>query len=694
MTPKEPNNLDNEFPENKDTSSNTSIEDKSDLNRKKKPKRRAIWILLLVIILSGSYLTVKMLRPNTGGPRINPLNLVPSDAFFIMETDEPYTAWSSLSNTKIWKTLIKDEDWREYGEIMQGIEENMASFDMALDMLDDRSVLLSGHLIRKNDYDFLYVLDMEGLAVVRTLLTTSGNLTKRQFEDFTIYESLDIHTKSTLYFTFIDNFLVGSYTHSLVEKSIIEHQKAPLTRNLDFIEVQKETIGEGVVRMLINYEWFYQFIQPQLGESYTSSLKTNLPLLFGGLYFDLKESTLSLEGYSNYDDSLATYLEILENTGTSNLSIAEVLPATTSLYMSIGFEEFSDFYRELETHLHQDQEYGQGYDDYKKKTEKFLDISIQEDFVDWVDDELAIVQMERERSEVALVLKGKNTRLVREKMDFLRKQIKRKTPVRFKTVDYKGFEISFLSIKGLFNLVLGNLFTSLDRPYYTIINNYVIFSNSPQTLSRIIDDYLAKNTLAANADYQSFVAELGEKHSFLCYVQLPLLARSSGGLLSNSVLEMLQDDINLINDFPQFGVSLYPSRDLYKTRAMISINNVKTPEPGAYFMEMPSDTTNYDSLFATDPGEQLLISEIEIELEDLGAKKQTNDFENGVQQYEVEIKDGLKHGSYFEYHDTGELKIKGKYKNDLKEGTWKYYDIDGNLIKKEKYNKGDLIRQN
>lgn len=50
-----------------------------------------------------------------------------------------------------------------------------------------------------------------------------------------------------------------------------------------------------------------------------------------------------------------------------------------------------------------------------------------------------------------------------------------------------------------------------------------------------------------------------------------------------------------------------------------------------------------------------------------------------------------KHGAYFYYFENGKPKISGNYKNDQKDGTWKYYDIKGTLIKEEVYKDGKLI---
>jgi len=662
--------------------------------KRKNSKRWIFWVLLFIVFFGGgSWLAFKFFKPSSAGPRINPLNLVPSDAFFILETEQPYRVWSKLAQTEIWKTLTKDENWRAYGEQLAETEETLASFSQVLDLLDDRSIYLSGHLYRKGNYDYLFVFDTEGMGILRTWLRSSENLTKRDFEGVTIYEKLNKETKETLYFTFIDNFLIGSFTHKLVEQSISEHQEASFARSFDFIEVQKQTLGEGVVRLFLNYETLYPYLVSSLGPDYTEVIKENLPLFHSGFYFDVEESILLLEGYSNYNDSLATYLQLFEKSGTGGMDIAEVLPSHTSIYFSLGFDAFGEFYELLDRQLRADAAYGEEYRTYTKKTEKFLNISLKEDFASWIDDEIAVAQIEPEEgiSNIALILKGKSAQIADEKMSFLTRQIKRKTPVKFKAVNYRGYEINFMSVKGFFKLILGKLFTYFDRPYYTIIDKYVVFANEPKVLSQFIDDYLANNTLGSNIAFRVFTKQLGEDHSALIYLQLPLLVNTQGGMLDDETVALLKSKRNVVKDFPQLAFSFSPSKNMYQSRALVSINNIVLSETETAASVVP-DTINYDSLFtAVVIEEQVEITEIDVELEDLGAKSQSENFEDGTQKYEVGVKNGLKHGLYFEYYPSGELKVKGKYKNDLKEGLWKYYMENGDLDRKEKYRKGTLI---
>ncbi len=52
----------------------------------------------------------------------------------------------------------------------------------------------------------------------------------------------------------------------------------------------------------------------------------------------------------------------------------------------------------------------------------------------------------------------------------------------------------------------------------------------------------------------------------------------------------------------------------------------------------------------------------------------------------------IKHGNYFKYYPSGKLMIAGRYDNGKADGEWKYYDTEGNIVKREIYRKGILLQ--
>ncbi|MEL6556602.1 MAG: DUF3352 domain-containing protein [Bacteroidota bacterium] len=659
---------------------------------KKKGKRKVLWIILLMIPVVGA-LGAYQFFVEEKAPRINPLHLIPKNAMFVLETDEPFKAWKSISKTSIWSSLKKDDEWAELGEQLEDLNKSLSAYESIIDIIGNRTVYVSGHPYRRSDHDYLIIVDTDGIPAFQKWVTTLGTTTKRKYKEETIFEMLDQGSKETFYYTILDGFLVGSYTYSLVESSISDKEEPELSRSYEFLDVRKSVLGEGLLRLYLNYQASYPYLSDWQGKELMDPIAENLPFYFSGLYFDIEKESLFLKGKSNYIDSVSTYFTIFPESGEGDFEVAEVLPARTAALYSFAFDSFEDFYNALEEKLKADSEYGEDYDSYKKRIENFLDIDLREDFVNWLSDELAVIQLESEAKnpepQAAFILKAKSNLEATEKMNFLTRQIKRKTPVKFKLIDYKGYPINFMSIKGFFKLILGKLFDRFDKPYYTIIDKYVVFANEPQVLRRIIDDYVNGNTLQKQKPFQAFVDRLDDEHSALIYMQLPLLHGSMRDLASSTFLKYLRESKGLLEDFPQIAMQVSPSGDMLDTRVLLSQKIFILPDPTGFDVPFVADTVNYDSLFKLGVGEQIEIAEVVIE--DLNAKKQTEEFDGGQTKYEVGVKDGLKHGNYYEYYDTGELKVKGKYKSDLKEGTWKYYDENGDLIKREKYRKGELV---
>lgn len=56
----------------------------------------------------------------------------------------------------------------------------------------------------------------------------------------------------------------------------------------------------------------------------------------------------------------------------------------------------------------------------------------------------------------------------------------------------------------IFKMLLGGRFDGFDKPYFAQIDDYVIFSDSPNTLKGIIDKVLEEETLSTSETFRDF----------------------------------------------------------------------------------------------------------------------------------------------------------------------------------------------
>ncbi|WP_350292520.1 DUF3352 domain-containing protein [uncultured Croceitalea sp.] len=432
-------------------------------------KKRILFGFLGVFALYLLYLLyIFVLSPKTN---LQSVYLIPKDAVFVIESEKPVESWKKVSESNAWHHLQKNGYFAALTENIQKVDTIFNDRRRLFEFFDGRSLFISIHMVSKKDYGIFYVLDLKRIAKLKllktylnTLLNEGYVLSKRNYHDHEILEIYDRKSKETMHLAFIKNQLVASYTHSLVEASIDQYQEPTLGRNLNFIEINQKVGYEDLFRLYLQYDYLDDYYKRFSNEPADWMDRVSENFEFSGFSFDLdKNSTITANGFTNISFANENYLEALQKSGTAKRSIPKIAPKRTALYISYGFDSFSEFYRNFE--LVQEASSSEEYESYKEgieKVEKFLKIDVKENFVDWIGDEIALLQIQSDiskgKNDLALVLKTTDADEAKSNLDFVLKQIKKKTPVKFKAVSYKNHEINFLSIKGFFKILLGNRF--------------------------------------------------------------------------------------------------------------------------------------------------------------------------------------------------------------------------------------------
>ena len=60
-------------------------------------------------------------------------------------------------------------------------------------------------------------------------------------------------------------------------------------------------------------------------------------------------------------------------------------------------------------------------------------------------------------------------------------------------------------------------------------------------------------------------------------------------------------------------------------------------------------------------------------------------------QWDGQIKNGKRKGSWIKYYENGQLRVKENYKDGNPDGLWEYFNEDGSLTRTETYKDGELV---
>ena len=649
-------------------------------------------VLLFALIAYQLYIFYGVKNNN-----LQSIYLVPKDAVYIIESQKPIDNWDEISKSEVWNHLQKSDYFHQLAKNLLKVDTIFKQQKSSFDFIGNREMLISAHMYKPKDYSFFYVIDLQKIAKLSILknnidriVNTNYKVSKRKYHNHEITEIYDVKSRETFYISFIQNQLIASFVHTLVEASIDEYQEPSIGRNLAFLEIRKKVGYDKLFRLYFQYQYLDEFSKYFTDESnyFINSLSENL--IFSGFNFEFKnENIIAAEGYTNVSESASSYLKAVQKSGVGRRSIPKIAPKQTAIYTSFTFDSFSDFYKNFEDIQKENPQDFNTYLDNIEKVENFLKINIKDHFVSWVGNEIAILNLEspinNAKNDVAFILKVNDVKNATDNLHFIVEQIRKRTPVKFKQIDYKGYPINFMSIKGFFKLLLGDLFKGIDRPYFTIIDDYVVFSNHPNTLKYIINNYSAHQTLENAEDYKAFDRYFNSKSSVYLYINTPLLYNNAYLLANKTMKKNMKINKDFIICFPQIGFQLSSNDALFKSNLIVNYQDPTVVKNNDFYNSLfkTARSSKTRKVNSTEITEAVFIIP-EIYPTDLSAKKYSIKYANGNTKLSVELKNGLKHGSYREYYRNGKLKISGKYRKDKQTGIWKAYDKEGKLAIKKR----------
>lgn len=668
-----------------------------DFGEKKNTARKTIKRTLLVIgVTLAVYMVYSIVHLFLSPDRnIQQVYLVPEDAAFIIQSSAPVKDWEKFSGSETWQCLKKAKSFEEITKSVETLDSIVKGNKVLLSLVGKRDMLISIHKTRTSDWDFLIILDMQKASKIdllkdqiETVLTMAGNsVTNRNYNGINILEMRDPDTRAILYTAFVDNHFVASYTSKLVEAAIDSRDKPKIGLDRAFIEAERLVSGKGLVRVFINYARLPQFMAIYLGakNEYIDMFSNSMD--FAGLYFNTDKKRMEVKGYTLQKDTADPYVIALLNSGRHKMKAHEILSGRTAFYTNIGFNNPITFVKELESALSvHDKPLYDSYKSSRKKIEGLFGISLEENFLSWMSGEFAITQSEPgllgHEPELILAIGAKSIKDARKNMEFIEKKVKRRTPVKVKTVNYKDFEINYIEMKGFFRLFFGGLFDKFEKPYYTYVDDYVVFSNKASSLLSFVEDYEQKNLLKNTLGFKNAFSYLNSSSTLFLYTDVHKFYSLLKPMMNTATWNEIRANKEVLYSFPYWTMQIVGNKESASLQYVMDYSPY-APEETIAAIDTDEEDEEMDGDAATEKEQMSELKRFYVEKFEGNVLREF--YPEGALKSEAEVKEGKRHGRYREYYENGKLKLRGKYANNLPKGTWKYYTDEGEFERKEKY---------
>lgn len=640
---------------------------------------KLIGILILIVVLGGGgYMGYRQFT--SSNEKTNAFALVPHDAAFVVETENLSTAWTQLSKSELWQYLKTTDYFADINEDLELVDKFLKDNVIADKLLSGRKLIVAGCLVPPDNWDMLFFVDLEAISAYfddfkATLKHIDGfkySSTKKQMVQSG--ENVEVHTLQSnddptfkISIMLINNVLVASLEPKLINSLLTNYQDGFWENNSNFQLVNSGLSSRNMFKMYVNWPQcpsLYKLFSTDDNEI-VDMLATSLR--YSALQMDLQNEQIDFSGYTSLD-SIYSYVRAFSQVGPGKSRGQEIISNQTAAYISLGFNDFNRFYQGLLN------EYERGnkkeMDEMKRLiaiAEKLLGISIQNDFLGWLGNEIAICKLrplsESSRDiDIAAMFHAADINKAKQGLGNIVTHIKRRTPVKMEIEPYKNFEINYLGgVKGIFKMFLGKLFSQLEKPYFTYIEDYVVFANSQEVLHQIIDDYLQGRILAKDEKFADFRDEFDRKSNVAIYLQTPKLYEMLYKYAPVDEKKSIEENKDLICSFARFGFQLSNDNGLFKSNMLLQ----------------------YDSLARQKDMEEFAEALIENETEfNIDSLKFIVTLPSDTTFADGKVK--------INYPDTARLNFEGAIMDERPEGIWRTYYKSGNLMATGNYDNGKL----
>lgn len=432
----------------------------------------------------------------------------------VYESGNAYKTLQHLQEQEIWKTINNIDGLSRLTENINLLEEIT---DGQLDVVFQKNpLLISVSPISRNEIDFLFVIEINSLPSHSVLASIQEHF-QEQFpkkkRTYLGYNLTEIQgPDKTFTFMFHKNFMVGSFSAFLVEDAIrsLQNETAPFVGK--FPEI-------GTVAKLQNDDGNL-YINLESAQDLLNNFADFAPFSMGEFAFlDVQSSdkSIQLNGFTFVSDDpgmLRPHIDVTP--GSFDLDI--ITPMQTSYVYHYSFAAGTTWGKNQQAYLQQSQpetwEIGE-----QLKTQFDLDVDYMYSFLD---EELALLHFERlTGTDKAMILEVGNPGQATSYFDDISRQMANANGDTLYTETYRGFELKHMMAEEFPSLFFGKLGLGFQSTYYFTIDNFMVFSNTPNQLQKIIDAIREENTWAKSLRKNEFLSRVNQASNFSIFVNTP-----------------------------------------------------------------------------------------------------------------------------------------------------------------------------
>ncbi|HCQ15340.1 MAG TPA: hypothetical protein DIU20_03705 [Cryomorphaceae bacterium] len=490
---------------------------------------------------------------------------VPQSSVVLIETRNIEKAFQEITQTKIYldaDSLPLIQSFRDQALALK----NLFPADTLQRFLNNRKVLISTSLSGAGKYDMLFLTtsDKDFERISGQSLANQYTFKKKTYAEAEVFTFFDgDHEKFSL--SSYRNVLLFSTSINLVEEAIRQlNSDFNFRANPEFEKLyntaNKKDLANLYVRMAEVPAWLKKSIPlAELGFLSKTGKWAELDL-------QVYNKELLINGILLLPEEEGYFTHAFRGTEPQKPEAADIIPAGAALWLSYSFENAEEYHRNYEEYL----KVSESFNRYQQQLAS-LPSGGKEAVLNWVDTEMGLIYTDaavKSNFRIAY-FKHRKRSLAEESLE----TISDSSYIE----GYRGLILKKLAYENMLPKVYGRLFKGLHKPYYTVLEDFVIFSESEAAMKGLINDLLAGKTLAADESYQEFIGKVPSKSHIRALASNPLFLDLMMSKLEGADAQILERSRDVLNNYRWASLQLNVEGDAAFVNFYL-LNEPKTQE--------------------------------------------------------------------------------------------------------------------
>ena len=490
-------------------------------------------LILVGIILLIAYTTYQNAQETTESPII----VIPTNASIILQLNNVRNLNKSLKKSDIWNKL---QNIKQIKSITKEAKDISFFFTTNQNVFISNNLFISLHKVSANKSGTLFATSFKRESIKQNkeiIALFADDITTGKYDHQTIYFSKSLNK----YFSFKDDILFYSNNKMLLTDAIRTSNENTdnLFANTLFTDSYSTISKSADINLMINYNNLLA-----LGNLFTNT-QSQLTHFSEWTATDvrLKNNAILANGLSTFNSSANNFTDIFSGQKNYDLNILDIIPESTTQLFAISFSNKQQFYDKKNKILQNKNQFW-NWDKNRKLIEKSSNVNYN-DFINETDNEAGIFN-------TSSSLNLDNTYTYFNTKESIR-AVSLIQGMIVSSSDYKNFRINKIIDSDLTANLFGRLFKT-DNPFFTTINDYLIFGSSEVSLEYIIDQYTATNILAKNKSFKKLKSYISNNANMFLYLNPGKTSEALKNSLVNS--EPFSHNPDSISKFTAFSIQI------------------------------------------------------------------------------------------------------------------------------------------